>query len=211
MHPGLAALAEEQPPAGRTFGALLSYTKRIFANRENLKLQVGRVRVLARTFFSPSAFSKPETRTEWLSRVQTNASHYWRVYGIIFVCVLVYTILSSPLLLVGLAMLGAVWAYAFLILAPDTALTVFGFELRRREKLLALVPFSLLVVALTGELAPPSPEPAAVLSRGDARPLTPPAALWLRHDQLAHLGVHPHLHPRLASRLLPRGRRARRA
>ena len=104
--------------------------------------------VLARTFFSPSAFSKPGTRTEWLNRLRANVTQYWNFYFVLFVVVLVYTVLSSPLLLFGLALLGAAWAYAFL--QAEATLAVFGFELRRREKLIVLVPFSLLVVALCG-------------------------------------------------------------
>ena len=82
--------------------------------------------------------------------VRSNAGHYKLIYSVVFVSALVYTILSSPLLLLGMAATAGAWAYAFVLTSPDTALQVFGFELRRREKLIALVPFSVLMVTLTG-------------------------------------------------------------
>ena len=39
---------------------------------------------------------------------------------------------------------------AFVIQPPEATLEVFGFQLKRREKLLVLVPFSILVVTITG-------------------------------------------------------------
>ena len=70
--------------------------------------------------------------------------------GILFVLVLVYTVLSSPLLLLGLCTLAGAWAYAFVLTSPETPITIAGFELRRREKLFALIPFTILVVTLCG-------------------------------------------------------------
>ena len=116
----------------------------------DLTAAAGRAKVLSRSFFNPREFSKPVDRTEWLQRVRSNAGHYKLIYSVVFVSALVYTILSSPLLLLGMAATAGAWAYAFVLTSPDTALQVFGFELRRREKLIALVPFSILVVTLTG-------------------------------------------------------------
>lgn len=39
---------------------------------------------------------------------------------------------------------------AFVIQPPEATLEIFGFQLKRREKLLVLVPFSILVVTITG-------------------------------------------------------------
>jgi len=150
MHPGLQALAEDSsPPGAATFKVVLAQIKR-FVNVETMSLHLSKMRVLARTFFSPRAFSKPQTRTEWIGRLQMNAKHYWNIYMTLFLVVLVYTVLSSPWFLMGIALICGSWAYAFVLTSPDTALEVAGFELRRREKLLVLVPFSLLVVALCG-------------------------------------------------------------
>ena len=74
----------------------------------------------------------------------------YRADGILFVAVAVYTVLSSPLLLLGLSLLAGAWAYAFVLTSPETPITIAGFELRRREKLFALAPFSILVVTLCG-------------------------------------------------------------
>ena len=63
---------------------------------------------------------------------------------------MVYTVLSSPLLLFGLCLLVSAWTYSFVLTNQDEPLEVFGFALRRREKLIVLVPFSLLVVTLSG-------------------------------------------------------------
>ena len=50
--------------------------------------------------------------------------------GILFVLVLVYTVLSSPLLLLGLATIGGAWTYAFVLNAPETPINVAGYEVR---------------------------------------------------------------------------------
>ena len=39
---------------------------------------------------------------------------------------------------------------AFVLNSPDTPLEMFGFTMRRREKLVALLPFTILIVTLTG-------------------------------------------------------------
>lgn len=114
------------------------------------KLHVGKATILARTFLNPTLFSKPATRDEWLVRVRGNVSHYRSLYLLLAGAVLVYTVLSSPLLLIGLCLLAGAWAYAFVLTSPETPINVFGMELRRREKLIALLPFSLLVVTLCG-------------------------------------------------------------
>jgi len=130
--------------------SLLVRAKELFAQRGNMKLHVGKATILARTFLNPTLFSKPATRDEWLLRVRGNVSHYRSLYMLLAAAVLVYTVLSSPLLLVGLCLLGGAWAYAFMLTSPETPIVVFGMELRRREKLIALLPFSLLVVTLCG-------------------------------------------------------------
>jgi len=124
--------------------------KSSLGNREALSHQLTKVRVLSRSFFNPREFSRPENRTEGLRRLQSNIFHYKAIYSVIFIICLVYTVLSSPVLLIGVALLFSMWVYSFVLISPDTPLTVCGFELKRREKLVALVPVSLLVVTLTG-------------------------------------------------------------
>lgn len=130
--------------------SFLAKVKSTLGNREALQHQLTKVRVLSRSFFNPREFSKPENRTEGLRRLQTNIFHYKAIYGIIFLSCLAYTVLSSPMLLIGVGLLFGIWLYSFVLISPDTPLKVCGFELKRREKLVALVPFSLIVVTLTG-------------------------------------------------------------
>jgi len=130
--------------------AVLSKAKGIVSNRAALELQLAKVRVLSRSFFNPLEFSKPPDRAQCLHRIQVNAAHYKAIYGLVVITCLVYTILSSPLLLLGLALMLAAWLYAFVLNPADATITVCGQELRRREKFVLLIPFSLLVVLVTG-------------------------------------------------------------
>ena len=151
MHAGLAALAEEgDPVAAGLFQSLVSRVKTFAGSTENVRTQAGKLAILARTFFAPTQFSKPANRTEALARMTANARHYKSIYTVFFFLVLLYTLLSSPLLLIGLSTVAGAWLYSFVLTNQDEPLQLFGFELRRREKLLALVPFSLIVVLLCG-------------------------------------------------------------
>jgi hypothetical protein len=69
-----------------------------------------RTLVLARTFVNPLKFSRPEDQGEALSRVRANWGTYRLFYGVVYALVLVYTILSSPILLLGLFTIGGSWA-----------------------------------------------------------------------------------------------------
>ena len=53
--------------------------------------------------------SSLRSAAEWLHRVRTNGLHYKYLYAIVFLACLVYTILSSPLLLFGMLMLLVGW------------------------------------------------------------------------------------------------------
>ena len=112
--------------------ALLGRLKAGLSNREALQLQFVKVRVLSRSFFNPREFSKPPDRATCINRMQTNAAHYKAIYGLVLLTCLVYTILSSPMLLFGLALLLGVWSYAFVLNAADTPITLFGYEMKRR-------------------------------------------------------------------------------
>jgi hypothetical protein len=122
----------------------------IVAHARGFLMGLGTHALLARAFISPTQFSKPADLAECLRRVRYNLSHFRYHYGMIYVFVLVWTILSSPQLLIGLLVLAAAWMYCFVLTNQDEALAIGGFELRRREKLLVLVPFSILVVTLSG-------------------------------------------------------------
>ena len=117
MHPGLAALAEDQ--ASSSAGAMLAKLKSLITNREEIRMAIGKQTILARSFFAPTAFSKPESRDIWLQRVRANFAHYRSIYAILFAAVAVYTVLSSPWLLFGLSVIGGAFAYACAQLARD--------------------------------------------------------------------------------------------
>lgn len=153
MHAGLAALADEtaaMPPGASLFSSLISRVKAAASNREAIRLAVGRQVILARGFVDPRSFSKPAAQEQVLARIRANFAHYRSLYSILFMAVLVYTVLSSPLLLLGLSVLAGAWAYCFILTKPEDPVHIAGYELRRREKLLALAPFSILVVTLCG-------------------------------------------------------------
>ena len=149
MHPGLAALAEE-PAAAGFVSKLIGRVKTLFGSTEQTRLLIGKLSILARAFISPTSFSKPADRSECLQRVRGNFSHFRNIYGLIFIAVAIYTVLSSPLLLCGLLILASAWLYSFVLTPQEEPLTVAGFQLRRREKLIVLVPFSILVVTFSG-------------------------------------------------------------
>lgn len=134
--------------------SMYTKVKSTLVSREAMQLQFTKVRVLSRSFFNPREFSKPENRTEGLRRLQTNILHYkvadtlsfslssrlfilhclffQAIYVLIFFACLVYTVLSSPMLLVGAALLFGIWLYSFVLISPDTPLKACGFELKRR-------------------------------------------------------------------------------
>jgi len=149
MHPGLAALAGDSAPSGM-FSSFVSRAKGFLGNTEETRVALGKLAILARAFISPTAFSKPADRSECLRRIRANVSHFRNIYGIVFIVVMVYTVLSSPMLLMGLCILAGAWLYSFVLTNQDEALSIAGFELRRREKLIVLVPFSILIVTLSG-------------------------------------------------------------
>ena len=61
-----------------------------------------------------------------------NFAHYRSLYSILFVVVALYTVLSSPLLLLGLTIIAGAWAYAFVLNSPETPINIAGVELARR-------------------------------------------------------------------------------
>jgi hypothetical protein len=147
---GLGSESGDAPPAPGMFKKVLEGAKALLGNKMIMTQMFGTLRVLTRSAFNPLEFSKPADRTECLHRVRTNGYHYRHWYSIVFLGCTVYTILSSPLLLFGMLMLLGAWLYAFVLTAPDAIMEVAGFQLKRRERLLVLVPFSILVVTLTG-------------------------------------------------------------
>ncbi|KAJ1638461.1 PRA1 family protein-domain-containing protein [Pavlovales sp. CCMP2436] len=109
--------------------------------------------VLARGFCNPLKFSRPADQSEALSRVRANWGTYRLFYGVIYSLVLIYTILSSPILLLGLATIGSAWAYLFVLHDAHTVVKVGQYELGRREKLFTLIPGTIIIIAISGALS----------------------------------------------------------
>mmetsp|Transcript_10101 Transcript_10101/g.20673 ORF Transcript_10101/g.20673 Transcript_10101/m.20673 type:complete len:203 (-) Transcript_10101:607-1215(-) len=94
------------------------------------------VRAWATDFASPTQFNRPGD--ELTSRVRKNLSYFKGNYGILAGGVLVFSILTNPLLLFSLLFLSALWAYLLMFrpkledgsLAPLTlgSKTLSGFE-----------------------------------------------------------------------------------
>ena len=148
----MADFSTPLPQAGGAAAAATGDTKasssctKVF-NKQTWIVGFGKVKVLSRSFFNPMEFSKPGSQADWLERVSVNASHFKLMYALIFLPVLVHTMLSSMWLRIGSCVLILLWAYA--LLKADT-MTVFGVELRDREKLYVLVPLSVVIGLMTG-------------------------------------------------------------
>jgi uncharacterized membrane protein YgcG len=96
----------------------------IVAHARGFLMGLGTHALLARAFISPTQFSKPADLAECLRRVRYNLSHFRYHYGMIYVFVLVWTILSSPQLLIGLLVLAAAWMYCFVLTNHYDAMAV---------------------------------------------------------------------------------------
>ena len=108
--------------------------------------------VQAKSFVNPLQFSKPLDQADALSRLRANLSQFRLLYGALYFVLLVCSILASPLLLLGVLLIGGGWGYAFVLNDPQTIITVGSYELGRKEKLFALVPGTLLIFLLSGLL-----------------------------------------------------------
>jgi hypothetical protein len=158
-------------------GALWENTKMIYASHR------AKTVILARSFFNPLKFSRPANQAEALTRVRANWATYKLFYGVVYGLVLVYTILSSPILLLGLFSIGSSWAYLFVLHDAHAVVKVGDYELGRREKLLVLVPGSIVIIAITGAAARARERAALPPSLSGAR--APPCARLTRRRERA--------------------------
>jgi len=93
-------------------------------------------------FINPRCFSKPRTSTEAATRIEQNVSYYFTNYIIIVGLVTLFSILSSPSILILLLALAALWSWS---LKYDT-LTLVGHTVTGRTKNLALGGISLVLL-----------------------------------------------------------------
>jgi len=95
-------------------------------------------------------FSRP-SQPEALLRIPANARVFWPIYTALAILpMLLYTLLSSHWLFTGSLMIGAMWAYAYLLKSEAPSLNIFGMPI---PKALACGVFSLLVMLITGMLS----------------------------------------------------------
>lgn len=94
--------------------------------------------------FDMSAFSKPQTFNEVMSRLRNNASYFKQNYAILAVGTTAMVMLMNPWSLIVLAFLALVWFYMYVI--KTSALVIGGREFSEREKFWLLSGSSLFVI-----------------------------------------------------------------
>ena len=65
--------------------------------------------VHAKSFVNPLQFSKPVDQTEALARLRANMKQFRMLYGALYFLLLICSILASPLLLLGVLLIGGGW------------------------------------------------------------------------------------------------------
>ncbi|KAK1285595.1 PRA1 family protein B1 [Acorus calamus] len=96
-----------------------------------------------------SAFARPESATDALSRLKKNVSYFKINYVAFLALVLALSLLSHPLSLVTLLSLSAAWSFLYLFRPSDPPLVLFGRTFSDRETLGGLILLTIIVVFLT--------------------------------------------------------------
>ncbi|MFS7958278.1 putative prenylated rab acceptor P [Helianthus anomalus] len=96
-----------------------------------------------------SAFSRPETLTDAVSRIRKNFLYFRINYTSLLAVILAFSLLSHPFsLIILLSLLGA-WLFLYLFRPSDQPLVIAGRTLSDRETLLILIVFTIVAVFLT--------------------------------------------------------------
>ncbi|KAK1321556.1 PRA1 family protein B2 [Acorus calamus] len=96
-----------------------------------------------------SAFSRPESTTDALSRLRKNLSYFKINYLALLALVLALSLLSNPLSLLTLAALLSAWSLLYLFRPSDPPLVLLGRSFSDRETLGGLVVVTVVVIFLT--------------------------------------------------------------
>ncbi|KAG0463639.1 hypothetical protein HPP92_019708 [Vanilla planifolia] len=96
-----------------------------------------------------SAFSRPESLSEAISRVRKNYAYFRVNYLALVAAVLAVSLLTNPVSLVVLLGLLASWCILYLFRPSDHPLVLFGRTFSERETLLGLSALTVFVVFLT--------------------------------------------------------------
>jgi hypothetical protein len=67
----------------------------------------------ANLFFDPASFSQPTDRAEWLDRLNSNSRRFKLSYSLIFLFTFAWFFLTSPILLLEIGILVALWVLFF--------------------------------------------------------------------------------------------------
>ncbi|KAJ0551551.1 putative prenylated rab acceptor P [Helianthus annuus] len=96
-----------------------------------------------------SAFSRPETLTDAVSRIRKNFLYFRINYTSLLAVILAFSLLSHPFsLIILLSLLGA-WLFLYLFRPSDQPLVIAGRTFSDRETLLILIVFTIIAVFLT--------------------------------------------------------------
>ncbi|KAJ0909482.1 putative prenylated rab acceptor P [Helianthus annuus] len=96
-----------------------------------------------------SAFSRPETLTDAVSRIRKNFLYFRINYTSLLAVILAFSLLSHPFsLIILLSLLGA-WLFLYLFRPSDQPLVIAGRTFSDRETLLILIVFTIVAVFLT--------------------------------------------------------------
>lgn len=126
-------------PATWIFASRLSESvRRSLANRRSWSELIDR-----------SAFSRPESTSEAISRVRKNLSYFRVNYMAVIAVVLAVSLLTNPVSLVILLGLLAGWCFLYLFRPADTPLVILGRQFSDRETLGGLVCLTVFAVFLT--------------------------------------------------------------
>lgn len=102
------------------------------------------------SFFDPKHFNLPTSVSQLTERVKGNLTGFYGNYAIISLILLAYCLLTSPLLLVGIALYGFL---AYSVISRNQEMNVFGQNLSTNQQLFGLticaIPF-FLFLGLTG-------------------------------------------------------------
>lgn len=109
-----------------------------------------KIRSEAKDLVNPTGFSKPQTRSEWTSRLSANTRHFRLSYSLIYAVTLIYFVLTSPFLLFELALLAGLWAFFFKVNKAEDVIKVGKYEVGKSEKVMILIPLTAFVAFFGG-------------------------------------------------------------
>ncbi|GBG26330.1 PRA1 family protein B6 [Hondaea fermentalgiana] len=112
-----------------------------------------KIRSEAKDLVNPTGFSKPQTRSEWMTRISANAKHFRLSYTAMYLLTLVYFVLTSPFLLFEIALVAGLWAFFFKVNKAEDVIKVGKYEIGRNEKTMIFIPLVLFIAFFGGVIS----------------------------------------------------------